>query len=176
MVVKFKMTCILGDILYFGRTIISNKFSNKSKNIIKYFFSKKSRCSIDCCFIYCTLYQSVQHRLQKNPFGKASNTVLNLFVLLVHQNSKKTVEVKMAFLLSIYDSNESIDFVHGKSKIFYWSSGRIRTFYRWKNDFWRKKIFRRSAVCRLSTNFVIRITFFPFNLDTSPFQVKVFWA
>jgi hypothetical protein len=31
-----------------------------------------------------------------------------------------------------------------------------------------------SAVCRLSTNFVIRITFFPFNLDTSPFQVKVF--
>jgi hypothetical protein len=38
-----------------------------------------------------------------------------------------------------------------------------------------KKNFRRSAaaVCRLSTNFVIRITFFPFNLDTSPFQVKV---
>jgi hypothetical protein len=34
------------------------------------------------------------------------------------------------FLLSIYDSNESIDFVHGKSKIFYRSSGRIRTFYR----------------------------------------------
>jgi hypothetical protein len=31
-----------------------------------------------------------------------------------------------------------------------------------------------SAVCRLSTNFVIRITFFPFNPDTSPFQVKVF--
>jgi hypothetical protein len=34
--------------------------------------------------------------------------------------------------------------------------------------------FRRSAVRRLSTNFVIRITFFPFILDTSPFQVKVF--
>jgi hypothetical protein len=31
-----------------------------------------------------------------------------------------------------------------------------------------------SAVCRLSVNFVIRITFFPFNLDTSPFQVTVF--
>jgi hypothetical protein len=31
-----------------------------------------------------------------------------------------------------------------------------------------------SAVCRLSTNFVILITFFPFHLDTSPFQVKVF--
>jgi hypothetical protein len=31
-----------------------------------------------------------------------------------------------------------------------------------------------SAVCRLSTNFVIRKTFFPFNLDTSPFQFKVF--
>jgi hypothetical protein len=27
---------------------------------------------------------------------------------------------------------------------------------------------------RLSENIVIRITFFPFNLDTSPFQVKVF--
>jgi hypothetical protein len=33
-----------------------------------------------------------------------------------------------------------------------------------------------SAVCRLSTNFVICITFFPFNLDTFPFQVKVFRA
>jgi hypothetical protein len=31
-----------------------------------------------------------------------------------------------------------------------------------------------SAVRRLSANFVIRITFFHFNLDTSPFQVKVF--
>jgi hypothetical protein len=27
---------------------------------------------------------------------------------------------------------------------------------------------------RLSENFVIRITFFPFNLDTSPFQAEVF--
>jgi hypothetical protein len=31
-----------------------------------------------------------------------------------------------------------------------------------------------AAVCRLSSNFVIRINFYPFNLDTSPFQVKVF--
>jgi hypothetical protein len=31
-----------------------------------------------------------------------------------------------------------------------------------------------STVRRLCANFVIRITFFPFNLDTSPFQVKVF--
>jgi hypothetical protein len=31
----------------------------------------------------------------------------------------------------------------------------------------------RRAV-RLSANFEIRKTFFPFNLDTSPFQVKVF--
>jgi hypothetical protein len=30
-----------------------------------------------------------------------------------------------------------------------------------------------SAVSRLSANFVILITFFPFNLDTFPFQVKV---
>jgi hypothetical protein len=35
---------------------------------------------------------------------------------------------------------------------------------------------RRPAVCRLSAKFVIRITFFPINLDTSPFQVKVFWT
>jgi hypothetical protein len=40
----------------------------------------------------------------------------------------------------------------------------------------KKVIFdeKRISVGRLSTNFVIRITFFPFNLDTSPFQVKVF--
>jgi hypothetical protein len=30
-----------------------------------------------------------------------------------------------------------------------------------------------AAVCLLSINFVIRIFFFTFNLDTSPFQVKV---
>jgi hypothetical protein len=38
--------------------------------------------------------------------------------------------------------------------------------------------FRKSqhlrAVCRLSANFVIHITFFPFNLNTFPFKVKVF--
>jgi hypothetical protein len=34
------------------------------------------------------------------------------------------------YLLSIYDSNESIDFVRGKTKNFYWSSGRIGTFHR----------------------------------------------
>jgi hypothetical protein len=31
-----------------------------------------------------------------------------------------------------------------------------------------------SVICRLSANFAIHITFFHFNLDTSPFQVKVF--
>jgi hypothetical protein len=31
-----------------------------------------------------------------------------------------------------------------------------------------------SSVCRLSENFVIHITVFPFNLDSSPLQVKVF--
>jgi hypothetical protein len=30
-----------------------------------------------------------------------------------------------------------------------------------------------SAVCHLSANFVIHMTVFPFNLDTSSFQVKV---
>jgi hypothetical protein len=33
---------------------------------------------------------------------------------------------------------------------------------------------KKIAVCRLSANFVIHITFFLFNLDTSSFQVKVF--
>jgi hypothetical protein len=32
------------------------------------------------------------------------------------------------------------------------------------------------SFCRLSENFIIRITFFPFNLDTSLFQVTVFWT
>jgi hypothetical protein len=45
---------------------------------------------------------------------------------------------KYSFLLSIYDSNKSIDFVHGKSKYFYWSSGRIRSIKKW---FLTKKIF-----------------------------------
>jgi hypothetical protein len=71
---------------------------------------------------------------------------------------------KILFLLSIYDSNESIDFVHGKSKFFIEILDELELFI-------DKKNFRRSAVRRLSTNFVIRITFFSFNLDTSPFQV-----
>jgi hypothetical protein len=33
-----------------------------------------------------------------------------------------------------------------------------------------------SAVCSLSTNVVNRITFFPFFLETSPFQDKSFWT
>jgi hypothetical protein len=39
-----------------------------------------------------------------------------------------------------------------------------------------KNKFRRLTVCRLSANSVIHITFFPFNLDTSPFQVIAFWT
>jgi hypothetical protein len=54
------------------------------------------------------------------------------------------------FLLSIYDSNESIDFVHGKSQFFYWCFGRSRTFYLWKSNLWPKQFFFcRSAICRL---------------------------
>jgi hypothetical protein len=37
-----------------------------------------------------------------------------------------------------------------------------------------KNVCQTVAATRLSANFLIRITFFPFNLDTSPFQVKVF--
>jgi hypothetical protein len=74
----------------------------------------------------------------------------------------------VSFLLSIYNSNESIDLVHGKSKFFWWSSERIRIID-------KKGIFvgPPSAVCRLSAHFVIHITLFPFKLDTSTFQVKV---
>jgi hypothetical protein len=32
------------------------------------------------------------------------------------------------------------------------------------------------SVRRLSENFVIRITCFPFNLETSPLQVKIFYT
>jgi hypothetical protein len=56
-------------------------------------------------------------------------------------------------------------------KIFIEVLDELELFIDEKVIFDEKKI---SAVCRLSTNFVIRITFFPFNLDTSPFQVKVF--
>jgi hypothetical protein len=38
----------------------------------------------------------------------------------------------------------------------------------------KKSVGPPSAVRRLSANLAIRITFFPFNLATSPFQVKVF--
>jgi hypothetical protein len=61
------------------------------------------------------------------------------------------------FLLSIYDHIKSIDFMHGKSKLFK-SSERIRTFIDKKGTF-----YCQSTVCRLS-----------FNLETSSFQVKVF--
>jgi hypothetical protein len=42
-----------------------------------------------------------------------------------------------------------------------------------KGIFDEKKHFRRSTVCRLSGNFVIHLTFFPFNLDTSPFRLRL---
>jgi hypothetical protein len=75
------------------------------------------------------------------------------------------------FLLSMCDSNESIDFVQGKSKFFIEVLNELELFTDKKVIFDEKKKFR---VRRLSTNFVIRINLFPFNLETSPFQVKVF--
>jgi hypothetical protein len=58
-------------------------------------------------------------------------------------------------------------------KIFIEVLKELELFIDKKVIFNEKKIFRRSAVCS-AANFVIRITFFPLNLDTSPFQVKVF--
>jgi hypothetical protein len=80
----------------------------------------------------------------------------------------------MSFLLSIYDINESIDFVHGKSQIFFEVLDKLELFIDKKVIFDEKINFRRSAVCRLSANFVILQKKFPFNRDTSLFQVKVF--
>jgi hypothetical protein len=68
--------------------------------------------------------------------------------------------------------------VHGKTKIINYIEilDELELFIDKKVFFDEKKISVAppSAVRRLSANFVIRITFFPFNLDTSPFQVKVF--
>jgi hypothetical protein len=74
--------------------------------------------------------------------------------------------VHVRILLSIYDSNESIGFLHGKSFFFIEVLDELELFID-KKVIFDEKI---PSVCRLSANFVIRITFFPFNLDTSPFQ------
>jgi hypothetical protein len=52
-----------------------------------------------------------------------------------------------------------------KPKIFIELLDELELFIDKKVIFDEKKI----SVCRLSANFVIHITFFPFNLDTSPF-------
>jgi hypothetical protein len=95
-----------------------------------------------------------------------------------HFNGKLQVFVFFVLfnILSFYFLfTERIDFVLGKSKNFHWSSGRIKTSRKKKNPSVRRL---PSAVRqrRLSANLVIRITFFPFNLDTSPFQVKINWT
>jgi hypothetical protein len=62
--------------------------------------------------------------------------------------------------------------VHGKTKKKIEVLDELELFIDKKVIFDEKKI---SVVRRrLSANFVIHITFFPFNLDTSIFQVKVF--
>jgi hypothetical protein len=76
------------------------------------------------------------------------------------------------FLFTIVNSNESIGFMYEKSKILEFLD-ELEHF----ND--KKVIFDDDekmfpSVRRLTANFVIRITFFSFNLDTSTFQVKVF--
>jgi hypothetical protein len=66
--------------------------------------------------------------------------------------------------------------VHGKPKIFIEVLDKLELYIDKKVIFDEKKISvgPPSAACRLSANFVIHVTFFPLNLDTSPFQVKVF--
>jgi hypothetical protein len=74
---------------------------------------------------------------------------------------------KVIFLLSIYDSNESIDFVHGKSKNFI----EVKLFIDKKRSLTKIKI---SVGPPSVSEFFNPHNFFTFNLDTSPLQVKVY--
>jgi hypothetical protein len=69
----------------------------------------------------------------------------------------------LGFLLFIYDSNESIDFVHEKSKIFIEVMDELELFID-KEVIFDEKIFSvgPSVQC------------LPSAVDTSPFQVKLF--
>jgi hypothetical protein len=65
--------------------------------------------------------------------------------------------------------------VHGKTNFFIEVLDELELFIDKKGIFDEKNFPPvRRAVCRLSANFVIHITLFSFNLNTSPFQVKVF--
>jgi hypothetical protein len=65
--------------------------------------------------------------------------------------------------------------VHGKTIFFIEVLDELELFID-KKVIFDEKICRPPApfAARLSANFVIHIPFFPFNLDTFPFQVKVF--
>jgi hypothetical protein len=75
---------------------------------------------------------------------------------LEYAQTTSSVDGVSSFLLSIYDRNESIDFVHGKSNFFIEVLDVLELFIDKKVIFDEKKI---PSVCRLSANFVIRITF-----------------
>jgi hypothetical protein len=77
--------------------------------------------------------------------------LLNISILLKRKRIpscwRLMLEVIFYFLFTVV-MKVGIDFLHGKSKSFYWSSRRIRTFSWWKSEFWRKNP---------STHFAIRI-------------------
>jgi hypothetical protein len=73
------------------------------------------------------------------------------------------------FLLSSCDSNESIGFVHGKSKFLYWNSGQIATIYR------QKLIF--PSVCRPESKFVsITLLYEILNWFGFSYRLKLFYV
>jgi hypothetical protein len=100
----------------------------------------------------------------------AEKNVCSSIHSIIKEARKSTSKYATHFLLSIYDSNESIDFVHNP-KTFIEVLVELELFIDKKVILDEKKF---PSVRRLSANFVILITFFPFNLDTFPFQVKVF--
>jgi hypothetical protein len=73
--------------------------------------------------------------------------------------------------LSLYEVNLKWFRDFQKKKI-YRLSGRIRTFYRKKPNFMKKK----PSICRLSNNVVQGIIFLPFNLKFEFFGFVIFWC
>jgi hypothetical protein len=112
--------------------------------------------------------------LQKIPLGSkkylenfAKYVILSYFVhlskILMTYHGKVT-QLKTIFLLPINGVNKKYWFRDFQKKFFYWFSGRIRTFYRRKTDFYEKKSPSLWSLCRLpwihdcpNENFVLPI-------------------
>jgi hypothetical protein len=74
-----------------------------------------------------------------------------------HHIAGLKIGLRVDFLLSIYDSNERIDFVHGKPKFLIEVLDELEHFID------KKLIFDENFFSVGSSNFVIRITFFSFQ-------------